>query len=94
MTSRNFLRNTSIQSGTISSIVFGGVTAFLRSPGVGLWKTDDDVSRDEVVMFEVMSPDLDEQWWHEISKKIRKEIPTRRTLGVGFPGHEALSSSF
>jgi hypothetical protein len=73
---------------------FGGVTAFLRSPAVGLWKTDDDVSRDEVVMFEVMSPDLDEQWWHEISKKIRKEIPTRRTLGVGFPGHEALSSSF
>lgn len=38
---------------------FERVTAFLRSPALGLWKTDDDVSRDEVVMFEVMSPDLD-----------------------------------
>jgi hypothetical protein len=53
---------------------FGGVTAFLRSPAVGLWKTDDDVSRDEVVMFEVMSPDLDEQWWLEYRKKLEKKF--------------------
>jgi hypothetical protein len=53
---------------------FGGVTAFLRSPALGLWKTDDDVSRDEVVMFEVMSPDLDEQWWLEYRKKLEKKF--------------------
>ena len=35
---------------------FGGVTAFQRSPAVGLWKEgDEDVSRDDVIMFEVMT---------------------------------------
>jgi hypothetical protein len=84
MTGRNFLRNTSIQSGTISSIVFGGVTAFLRSPALGLWKTDDDVTRDEVVMFEVMSPDLDEQWWLEYRKKLEKNSD-KKNSGCGLP---------
>jgi hypothetical protein len=38
---------------------FGGVTAFLRSPAVGLWKEgNDEVNRDEVVMFEVMTDQL------------------------------------
>jgi hypothetical protein len=43
---------------------FGGVTAFLRSPAVGLWKEDDDeITHDEVVMFEVISSRLDSDWW-------------------------------
>jgi hypothetical protein len=44
---------------------FGGVTAFVRSPAIGLWRDndDEDVSRDDVVMFEVMCNDLDESWW-------------------------------
>ena len=53
---------------------FGGVTAFLRSPAVGLWKDDDDdVSHDEVVMFEVISAELDRDWW----AKYRKELQER-----------------
>ncbi len=43
---------------------FGGVTAFLRSPAVGLWKDGDvELTRDEVVMFEVISSELDTDWW-------------------------------
>jgi hypothetical protein len=43
---------------------FGGVTAFVRSPAVGLWKDDEqDVTRDDVVMFEVMAEHLEEGWW-------------------------------
>lgn len=43
---------------------FGGVTAFLRSPAVGLWKEgDDELTRDEVVMFEVISSQLNTDWW-------------------------------
>ena len=43
---------------------FGGVTAFLRSPAVGLWKEGaDELTHDEVVMFEVLSSDLDHAWW-------------------------------
>jgi hypothetical protein len=43
---------------------FGGVTAFLRSPAVGLWKEgEDELTHDEVVMFEVISTELDSDWW-------------------------------
>ncbi len=61
---------------------FGGVTAFVRSPAIGLWKEnddddDDDVSRDDVVMFEVMCDELDDSWWsayrYELEEKFRQE---------------------
>lgn len=43
---------------------FGGATAFVRAPAVGLWKEEDDeVVRDEVVLFEVMADRLDREWW-------------------------------
>lgn len=43
---------------------FGGVTAFMRSPAVGLWEDDDgDVCRDDVMLFEVMVDTLDRAWW-------------------------------
>ena len=42
---------------------FGGVTAFIRSPAVGLWKESAEVNRDEVVMFEVLTDELDKAWW-------------------------------
>jgi hypothetical protein len=57
---------------------FGGVTAFLRSPAVGLWKDDDDdVNHDEVVMFEVIADRLDKSWWAkyriELQERFRQE---------------------
>lgn len=43
---------------------FGGVTAFVRSPAVGLWEDDaGGVCRDDVVLFEVMVDTLDRAWW-------------------------------
>ena len=43
---------------------FGGVTAFVRSSAVGLWKEDNnEVNRDEVVMFEVIADQLERAWW-------------------------------
>ncbi len=52
---------------------FGGVTAYLRSPAVGLWKENDqDISRDDVVMFEVMSEQLDEAWWLQYRQALEK----------------------
>ena len=52
---------------------FGGVTAFVRSPAVGLWKDDEeDVTRDDVVMFEVMADLLDEDWWKAYRQKLER----------------------
>jgi len=50
---------------------FGGVTAFVRSPALGLWQTSShDVAHDEVVTFEVLAPDLDERWWANYRTKL------------------------
>jgi hypothetical protein len=60
---------------------FGGVTAFLRSPAVGLWKEgNDEISRDEVVMFEVMSPDLDREWWSAYRKELQERFRQEEVL--------------
>src|SRR4051812_30141298 len=60
---------------------FGGVTAYQRSPAVGLWKEsgsdEADVSRDDVIMIEVMTDELEEKWWKayrvELEKIFRQE---------------------
>ena len=66
---------------------FGGVTAFLRSPGEGLWKeSDNDISHDEVVRFEVMAEELDNSWWADYREalqiKFRQEELIIRALKV------------
>jgi hypothetical protein len=51
---------------------FGGVTAFVRAPAVGLWKESaDDINRDAVVMFEVLAEQLDRDWWSLYGKQLQ-----------------------
>jgi hypothetical protein len=50
---------------------FGGVTAHLRAPAAGAWKDDDgEVSRDDVVIVEVVADDLDRGWWTEYRREL------------------------
>jgi hypothetical protein len=50
---------------------FGGLTAHLRAPARGLWKTDaGELSRDDVVIFEVMSETLDRVWWEKYRARL------------------------
>ena len=43
---------------------FGGVTAFVQSPAIGLWtEPRGETVRDEIVVFEVMADSVDEAWW-------------------------------
>ena len=54
---------------------FGGVTAFIRAPAVGLWKERaDDINRDEVVMFEVLAEQLDRTWWSLYRKQLQNKF--------------------
>jgi hypothetical protein len=54
---------------------FGGITAFRRSPAEGVWREGQgDVSRDEVVIFEVMTEHLNRQWWSGYRKKLEKRF--------------------
>ncbi|HEY1403974.1 MAG TPA: hypothetical protein VGB05_07615 [Pyrinomonadaceae bacterium] len=42
---------------------FGGVTAFHNSPAEGIWKESGRVSRDAIIIFEVMAAELERDWW-------------------------------
>jgi hypothetical protein len=54
---------------------FGGVTAFVRAPAVGVWKeNDDEVNRDEVILFEVLAEQLDKDWWADYRKELEKQF--------------------
>jgi hypothetical protein len=43
---------------------FGGITAYLRSPAIGLWQENTGApQQDELVVCEVMTDALDVEWW-------------------------------
>ena len=56
---------------------FGGVTTFHRAPAEGVWKEGRGVSRDQIVLFEVMADALDRAWWGayraELEGRFRQE---------------------
>ena len=64
---------------------YGGVTAFVRSPAVGLW-TDEagQIRQDELVTFEVMTDALDRDWWREyrelLQQRFRQQLVARLLL--------------
>ncbi|UXN66314.1 hypothetical protein N8E89_24425 (plasmid) [Phyllobacterium sp. A18/5-2] len=42
---------------------FDGVTAYLRAPAEGLWREGAEASHDEIVIFEVMTEEIDLTDW-------------------------------
>jgi hypothetical protein len=60
---------------------FGGVTAYVRSPAVGLWKRDDGgVDDDDVVMVEVEIEALDRGWWGAYRQTLERDFRQDRVL--------------
>jgi hypothetical protein len=54
---------------------FGGVTAYTRAPASGVWKDDSgETTRDDIVIFEVMTRDLDRDWWIEFRKHLESRF--------------------
>lgn len=50
---------------------FGGVTAYTRAPARGVWKDEaGETNRDDIVIFEVMTGDLDREWWTAFRKQL------------------------
>lgn len=56
---------------------FGGVTALLQSPVHGRWKHDNEIEHDELFVFEIMTDELDEDWWmgyrHNLQDRLQQE---------------------
>jgi hypothetical protein len=42
---------------------FGGITAYTRAPVNGLWQESERLVRDDLIIYEIMVEDLDEDWW-------------------------------
>jgi hypothetical protein len=65
---------------------FGGLTAYTRSPAEGLWADQDRMSRDEIVMLEVMVAELDRTWWHnyrlDLEKRLRQQLVVCRAHAI------------
>lgn len=60
---------------------FGGVTAFVRAPAVGLWEDDEgDVQRDDVVLLEVMAEHVDHGWWAAYRKDLEQRFAQDEVL--------------
>ena len=54
---------------------FGGVTAYTRAPARGVWKDDaGETTRDDIVIFEVMTADLDHAWWAAFRKELEERF--------------------
>jgi hypothetical protein len=54
---------------------FGGMTAYARSPAKGIWEPDAGrVERDDIVVYEVMVDDLDEEWWRAYREALERRF--------------------
>lgn len=58
---------------------FGGITTYLRSPAEGLWRETPTLTvRDDIVIYEVMTEQLDRAWWRgyrqELSARYRQDL--------------------
>ena len=61
--------------------VFGGVTAFVRSPASGAWEDDrGTVQRDELVLVEVMATQLDHGWWSAYRARLEQRFEQDEVL--------------
>jgi hypothetical protein len=55
--------------------VFGGVTAYTQSPARGRWvEPGGEVSKDEIVLIEVSTEEIDPIWWATLRKRLADEF--------------------
>jgi hypothetical protein len=54
---------------------FGGLTIYTRAPATGLWKENEKkITRDEIVIYEIVSDDIDERYWKNYKLFLQKEF--------------------
>jgi hypothetical protein len=59
---------------------FGGVTAYVRAPAKGRWKDAGRQEQDDVVLYEVMTPDLDRDWWRALRGRLETGLRQKEIL--------------
>ncbi|HEV2880150.1 MAG TPA: hypothetical protein VGX24_02490 [Pyrinomonadaceae bacterium] len=59
---------------------FGGVTAFHSSPAEGIWKEGGEVSRDAIIVFEVMTAELEREWWTQYRRDLEARFRQEKMI--------------
>ncbi len=53
---------------------FGGITSFTRAPAEGVWKEGGHTAHDDIVVFEVMTRELDHSWWERYRADLERRF--------------------
>jgi hypothetical protein len=65
---------------------FDGVTAYLRAPAEGLWRQGEQSANDDIVIFEVMTDEIDSADWRnrraELERRFRQDEVIIRYMPV------------
>lgn len=65
---------------------FQGVTAYLQAPAEGLWRNGGDNESDDILVFEVMTPEVDLADWkrrrRDLERQFRQDVVIIRYLPV------------
>ena len=59
---------------------FSGVTAFRSSPAEGVWAEGGEVSRDAMIIYEVMAKELERAWWTDYRAELEARFRQERML--------------
>ena len=66
---------------TVLTERFGGLTKYTRSPAERLWKEDEQKTvKDDILIYEVLAPDLDEMFWQDYKEKLKKQFKQEELL--------------
>jgi hypothetical protein len=53
---------------------FGGLTLYRNSPAEGLWKEGNTVEEDAIIVAEVMTDELDRDWWSSYRTELERRF--------------------
>lgn len=60
---------------------YGGLTAYTRAPAEGSWKESAaQMSRDDIVVYEVMTPSLDTAWWADYRRDLEGRFRQQQVI--------------
>jgi hypothetical protein len=59
---------------------FGGLTAYTRAPAEGVWAHDGKRDRDDIVVVEVMTENLDRGWWKGLRLRLERDLRQQSIL--------------
>ena len=59
---------------------YGGLTAYTRSPAKGLWRNAGGEQTDDIVIVEVMTETLDEDWWRTFRIRLERLLRQEKVV--------------